>query len=287
MPSTILISARNLSRCAKKTSPTSQTPTNWIDVMREARNKHCPPHPKAVPSAEDRTATGPAKAHHLNHGRTAVDTAARKIGAHRASTDQEVGMTAANHHTNTALHHPHHQASADRTGVMAQIEGITISPLHHQMADTRFRPFLATAPTAVIEAVAVDQLLPPATHTSLATVQTTALVDPGNLMVEAANPMGEPAVEVAIQATHEKVEEATPMTAPVHTGTAIAEIPGVMEGGEMDALGVEVQNAEIGIGIEVGTAEMILIVGDDSLVVVVRGRAKGGTRLGTTPVREW
>jgi hypothetical protein len=243
--------------------------------MREARNKPYLPHPKAAQSAAGQTANGPAKAHHLNPGKTAEDTAARRIGDHRASIDQEVATTAVNNPTNTDLLPHLHQASDDQTGAMAQTGAITISPHHHQMADTHSHLSPATAPMAVI---AADQQLQRAIPTSPATAQM-GLAAPANQTTD-------PVAEAVIQATQEK-EGDTRMTAQTETarlgtGTVTAVIPevSVAKGG----LGVAVLSGGIGGGMAGTTgAAGTISIGDDRLATTKEEplRTEAGTIIAT------
>lgn len=169
MPSTIHISESSRCLCAKRTSHTLQTPTNWIGGTLGVKSKHYLQRLRAVLLAEDRMASGLDQGHHHNHGRTAIeDLEDLKIEGHRGLIDIEAGMTDVSLTMNTGLLRRHHRANDDLTGAMAPMRDMAICQHHLPMADTHYHLFLATGLTVI----AAEEVHQQATRTFPATAMT-------------------------------------------------------------------------------------------------------------------
>jgi len=143
MPLTIHTLESSRFRCAKRTFPALQTPTNWTAGTHAGRPKRCRLRHKVAQSVEAPTANGLDQDHHLRRGKTATGDMAHKTEAHPGLIEDPEATIGGRCHmiTDTQLAH---LASEDQTGATAQMRDMARCRHCHLMVDTPYHPFLDT-----------------------------------------------------------------------------------------------------------------------------------------------
>lgn len=248
MPSIIPTSEKVLSRCAKKTFPTSQIHMNLIVEMREGKSKLFLQLPLVVLLVEDQTANGPAQDHRLMRGKTGIEGTGQNV-VHQVWNGHLEAGTISVHLTTIKGHHRRHlQESEGRLGAMAQLHGMPIILPHQEIFDTPCQTYLVMAPMGSIGAAVLPRQVMYTYHPTM------ALGDHASPMTDSDEAQK---TQVTLGTDRTKIDRTEVEATAIGTGTAQV-TPEVLVGSE--GMGGPAQGA-LSEGTETATIEMMTSTG--------------------------